>query len=231
MTEARGTSTVDAEPSIQAGAIAAKLRTAICEGQFSPNERLIEQDLANKFKVNRAKVRTALAVLDQEGLVVIEPNRGARVRVMTGREALEIAETRCALEGMLAALAAKRATPADCARMRELVDAMAACVNAGDLLKYSDINGDLHAVIYAISGNETARNLLAGLKSRVVRFQFRAILIPGRAAQSLQEHRDIIDAICAGDADRASRAMQNHLSIARDALQHVIDESKPAMFG
>ena len=222
---------MEAELSVQAGTIAAKLRNAICEGQFSPNERLIEQDLADKFKVNRAKVRTALAVLDQEGLVVIEPNRGARVRVMTGREALEIAETRCALEGMLAALAAKRATPVDCTRLRGFVDAMAACVDAGDLLKYSDINGELHAVISAISGNEIARNLLASLKSRVVRFQFRAILMPGRAAQSLQEHREIVDAICAGDADKANRSMQSHLAMAHDALQRVIDESKPAMFG
>jgi DNA-binding GntR family transcriptional regulator len=222
---------LEAELSVQAGTIAAKLRTAICEGQFSPNERLIEQDLADKFKVNRAKVRTALAVLDQEGLVVIEPNRGARVRVMTGREALEIAETRCALEGMLAAQAAKRATPAECAKLRGLVDAMAACVDAGDLLKYSDVNGELHALISAISGNEIARNLLASLKSRVVRFQFRAILTPGRAARSLQEHREIVDAICAGDAGEASRLMQDHLAMARDALQKIIDESKPAMFG
>lgn len=221
---------MDTETSNQTETVTGRLRAAIREGQFSPNERLIEQELADRFQVNRAKIHTALAVLDQEGLVVVEPNRGARVRVVTAREALEIAETRCALEGMLAALAAQRATPADRARLREILDTMSAFVDSGDLLKYSDLNGDLHAFIHALSGNETARNLLTNLKSRVVRLQFRVILKPGRPAQSLQEHREIIDAICAGDPERADSAMRNHLLTARNALQQVIEESKPSTF-
>ncbi|MCF8476874.1 MAG: GntR family transcriptional regulator [Pseudolabrys sp.] len=221
---------VDTEPSVQTETITAQLRTAIREGHFSPNERLVEKELADKFKVNRAKIRMALVILGQEDLVVIEPHRGARVRVMTGREALEIAETRGALEGMLAALAAQRATPADRVRLCELQDAMSTCVNSGDLLKYSEINGDLHATIHAMSGNGTAQKLLASLKSRIVRLQFRAILKPGRPARSLDEHLQIVDAICAGDPERADRAMRTHLSNARNSLQQIIEESKPSMF-
>lgn len=222
---------METEAGIQTGAITDILRAAIHDGQFSPNERLIELELANRFKVNRAKVHTALVVLNQEGLVVLEPNRGARVRVVTAREALEIAETRCALEGMLAALAATSATPADHARLYEFMDAMSACIDAGDLLKYSDLNGDLHAFIYELSGNETARNLLTNLKSRIVRLQFRVILKPGRPTQSLEEHREIVDAICAGDPERADSAMRKHLLIARNALHQVIDETKFSKFG
>src|SRR6185312_6428453 len=89
-----------------------RLREAITRGSLMPNERLIEADLAGLYRVNRAHVRTALAMLDQEGLVVREKNRGARVRAIADAEALEIAETRLALEALVARQAATRATAA-----------------------------------------------------------------------------------------------------------------------
>ena len=86
--------------------VTARLREAITRGQLMPNERLIEADLARSFAVNRANIRMALAMLDQEGLVVREPNRGARVRLVSDAEAIEIAETRLAIEVMVARRAA-----------------------------------------------------------------------------------------------------------------------------
>src|SRR6185503_20622092 len=85
-----------------------RLREAITRGRLMPNERLIEADLAGQFRVNRAHIRTALAMLDQEGLVVREKNRGARVRSISDAEALEIAATRLVIETMVARQAAER---------------------------------------------------------------------------------------------------------------------------
>ena len=83
--------------------VTAHLREAIARGRLTPNERLIEEELARDYGVNRANIRMALAMLDQEGLVVREPNRGARVRAVSDSEAIEIAETRLAIEGMISA--------------------------------------------------------------------------------------------------------------------------------
>ena len=80
--------------------VTARLRAAITRGQLSPNERLIEAELAAGYGVNRAHIRTALAMLDQEGLVVRAPNRGARVRAVSDAEAIEIAETPSAHDGI-----------------------------------------------------------------------------------------------------------------------------------
>jgi DNA-binding GntR family transcriptional regulator len=88
--------------------LTAKIRSAITSGRFMPNERLIEADLARAFDTNRANVRIALAMLDQEGLVIRERNRGARVRLVTDQEAIEIAEARQAIEAMVARQAAEQ---------------------------------------------------------------------------------------------------------------------------
>src|SRR5476651_2180022 len=114
-----------------------KLREAIVDGRFQPNERLVEADLARTFGAGRTAIRAALVRLDQEGLVERQPNRGARVRLVSDREALEIEEVRVALEQMLARHAATRITPGQTAELRRILEDMTARVDAGDPLGYS----------------------------------------------------------------------------------------------
>ncbi len=202
-----------------------RLREAITSGRFQPNERLIEMELAGFLATNRTNVRTALAQLEQEGLVVREPNRGARVRLVSHEDAIEITQARGALESFVAGLAAARARRADHARLRALIDKMRAAVEGDDLIAYSRINGLLHAEIVRIAGHRTAAKLLANLNSQVVRFQYRSILLPGRSRRSLAEHEEIVAAICAGDAEAAERRMGAHRRAAARALREAIEAS------
>ncbi|MBV8964489.1 MAG: GntR family transcriptional regulator [Hyphomicrobiales bacterium] len=87
--------------------VTTRLREAITSGRFQPNERLIEMELAALLAANRTNVRTALAQLEQEGLVVREANRGARVRLVSHEDAIEITQARGALEALIAGLAAR----------------------------------------------------------------------------------------------------------------------------
>lgn len=206
--------------------ITACLREAITRGQLMPNERLIEAELAKSFGVNRANIRMALAMLDQEGLVVREPNRGARVRSVSDAEAIEIAETRLAIEGLVARRAAERATPAGRKALRAIEKEMRRAVEQGDYAAFSQSNAALHREIQRIAGNETANRILQTLKSHLVRLQYRVILLPGRPESSLAEHRLIIDAICAGDGDAAETAMRRHLLNFKDLLKQAIDAAR-----
>ena len=97
--------------------VTAALRDAIIGGELMPNERLIELELAARFGANRVHIRTALSKLESEGLVVSEPNRGARVRAVTAGEALEITGARAAMETLVAAKAAERASSDDIVRL------------------------------------------------------------------------------------------------------------------
>lgn len=210
--------------------VTARLREAITRGQLMPNERLIEADLASSYGVNRAHIRTALAMLDQEGLVVRERNRGARVRAITDEEAMEIAETRLAIEVMVARQAALRITDAGRKALRAVETDMRRAVKEADDLAFSRCNGALHQEIQRIAGNATATRILSTLRSHLVRLQYRVILLPGRPQSSLAEHRAIVDAICAGNADAAEKAMRQHLASFTTLLKQAIEAARHGGF-
>lgn len=204
------------------GDITARLRDAIVSGRFLPNERLVETDLAAAFGANRANIRMALAMLDQEGLVVRERHRGARVRLVSDAEAIEIAEMRLVLESVLARQAAERATLADQSVLGEIVAEMLTQVEAKDFAGFSQNNARLHREIQRIAGNATAARLLQTLKSQIVRMQYRVVLYPGRPYESLAEHVTIVEAICAGDGNAAEAAMRAHLTSFIRVLRQVM---------
>jgi DNA-binding GntR family transcriptional regulator len=196
-----------------------RLREAIVRGELVPNQRLVEADMSSAFELPRAAVRTALLRLEHEGLIVREPHRGARVRLVSEQEAVEILQARAALEGLAASQAALRITPDGAAALREVLERQHAALEREDLLGASDVNAQLHAKIVELSEHVTAQRLIRALNSQMVRFQFRTILIPGRPQQSLGEHGAIVDAVIAGDADKADRAMHAHLTHVAQALE------------
>jgi DNA-binding GntR family transcriptional regulator len=196
-----------------------QLREAIMRGEFQPNERLIEMDLAQSLGAGRAAIRTALARLEQEGLVQRERYRGARVRLISEAEAIEILEARAVLEGLAVRQAALNATEDDIVALRALLDELARRLEASDLLGYSEVNARLHQRLLRIANHATVSRLLDMLKSQNVRFQFRTILVPGRPHHSYQEHTAIVEAIAAHDPARAEEAMRFHLSHVVEALK------------
>jgi len=195
-----------------------RLRDEIVSGRLQPNERLVELDLSERLGVGRAAIRTALVRLESEGLVERERHRGAKVRLVDEREAVEILEARATLEGLAARHAARNATPEDVAELRAILAGMRRLLDAGDLLGASDQNAALHRRILEISGHATAQRLILTLRSQLVRFQFRTILVPGRPERSFAEHSAIVDALEDGDEDAAEAAMRRHLSHVAETL-------------
>jgi DNA-binding GntR family transcriptional regulator len=196
-----------------------RLHAAIVTAQFQPNERLVETDLMQRFETSRSAVRTALVRLAQEGLVEHEPNRGAKVRMVDEREAGQILESRMVLEGLAARHAAANATNEQVSELQNILGEMRALLDAGDLLAVSDLNARLHTRVLELADHQTVARLVGMLNSQLVRFQFRTILVPGRAEQSHAEHRALVDAIARGDGDAAEQAVRAHLTNVGDALR------------
>ena len=195
------------------------LRAAIVGGRLQPNQRLVEADLTEMLGVSRSAVRTALVRLAQEGLVDHERNRGAKVRFVDEHEAAEILESRMVLEGLAARSAASNVTEQQVAQLRALLEEMRSRLDDGDLLGASELNATLHARLLEIGGHRTVSRLVATLNSQLVRFQYKTILVPGRAEQSLAEHRAIVDAVAAGDPDAAEQAVREHLAHVVEAMR------------
>ena len=196
------------------------LRDDILGGVFPPGERLIELQLTERYGVGRAAIRAALVELDAEGLVQREANRGATVRRITVAEAVEITQARAALEGLIARLAAERATDEDRKALLALVDEMAAAVAGDDTMAYSKLNRRLHRSLCTIARHRVADELVANLRNRAAHHQFRLALVPGRAGESLGQHRAIVEAVVAGDGAAAEAAMWDHLASVIEVLRH-----------
>lgn len=197
-----------------------RLRDDILGGAFPPGERLIELQLAERYGVGRAAIRAVHVELDAEGLVQREANRGATVRRISVGEAVEITEARAALEGLIARLAAERATPGEQDELRDLIVRMTDAVERDDKLSYSKLNRYLHDALRRIARHRVADDLVANLRNRAAHHQFRLALVPGRAAESLTQHAAIVEAVASGDGRAAEEAMRAHLASVVEVLRH-----------
>ena len=200
--------------------VTAALRGDILAGVYHPGERLVEGSLTERYVAGRAAVRSALVELTSEGLVDRAANRGAWVRRIGRDEAIQITEARSALEGLLAAAAATHATADERAELDDLEARMRRTVADGDTAGYSELNGHLHRRIREISRHTVAADLVAVLRNRSAHHQFRLAAMPGRPAESLEQHAAIVRAIVRGDPAGASAAMTAHLLSVIDVLRH-----------
>jgi DNA-binding GntR family transcriptional regulator len=200
-------------------AVVEDVRAAILQGEYAPNQRLIETDLCERFSTSRFVARAALQELSAQGLVEFQRNRGARVRDISLDEAIEITQVRKLLEGLQAARAAERITRAEAASLRAIVKDMRAAVSSAEPLRYSDLNARLHAAIRDIAAHQTSARLLRQLRDQTVRHSFSLSLVPGRALVSLPQHEAIVAAVTARDPVAAEQAMHEHLQSVINAFE------------
>jgi DNA-binding GntR family transcriptional regulator len=196
-----------------------RLKQDILDGVYTPRQRLVEAEVAQALGVSRATLRAVLIRLQHEGFVEIQPNRGAQVRSFSVEEATRILQVREVLEGLAAALATEKATPAQLAELRGVVTAMEKTLAADDLLGHLPLVGRFHQGIVEAAGNEFIDRFLGMLQAPLVRHQFRIILVPGRKDESLAEHREILAALERRDAAGAEQAMRRHVAQLRHSLQ------------
>ncbi len=188
-----------------------RMRQDIMAGVYGPNERLVEAPLTRHLAVSRNTLRTVLARLQHEGLIVLQPNRGARVRTFTLDEARDILLVREALEGLVAGLAATRATSEQRERLRTIVADTEQARDADDVRRYSTLNRQFHNSLIEAARSPKAAAFLESLNFPLVKYQFQAALVPGRKAESVAEHREILRAVEAKDAEAAERVARFHI--------------------
>jgi DNA-binding GntR family transcriptional regulator len=203
-----------------AHSVADRLRADILAGALLPGERLIELSIAERYGLVRAAVRAALVELDGEGLVQREANRGATVRRVSLIEAIEITEARGVLEGLVARLAAERATDAERAELTDIVSTMERAVATSASSEYSELNRRFHQRLREIARHEVSQELVDNLRNRAVHHQYRLSMVPGRSTESLGQHRAVADAVIAGDGEAAEAAMRAHLDSVAAVLRH-----------
>jgi DNA-binding GntR family transcriptional regulator len=187
----------------------------IVGGELPPGQHMVETDLARQLGVSRQPIREALHRMEAEGWVDLRPSQGAFVHVPTDQEVDELLDVRVLLEAEAARRAAGTATPEQVARLREVCGEGEAATEADDFGRAVAANDAFHAEVAAIAGNSVLAEL-ADIVGRRVQWYYR-IVAPTRGHGSWAEHEEMIDAIEAGDAERAQLLARKHTQRTRNA--------------
>ena len=192
--------------------------TAIVERRLMPGTKLVEQQLADLFKVSRTLVRQALNQLSRDHLVVLEPARGAFVARPSVDEARQVFEVRRMVEQQMVKQLCAVVTDEQIAALRVHLAREADAVARIDVAGRTRLLADFHVVLARLLGNEVLAQLLADLLARCSLIALMYQSAHG-AGHSAEEHVAIVDAIARRDARAAARLMDSHLGNVERNLQ------------
>lgn len=188
-----------------------RLRDMIVHGDLAPGARLNERALCARLGMSRTPLREALKVLSTEGLVELQPNRGAVVATLTRPMVREIFEVMGALEALAGDLACRNATPAQLDEIRALHYQMLAHHARRELAPYFRCNQQIHLAIAEASGNATLAATYRALNARVRRARYVANLSRPRWDRAVAEHEAILAALAGRDAAQLPGLLRSHL--------------------
>jgi DNA-binding GntR family transcriptional regulator len=188
--------------------IVESLRRAIIEGQLSPGESLGQENLAKHFAVSRIPIREALRQLESEGWIVLQPNRGARVTILSAEEVREIYEVRASLEATALRLAAPHHTEQS---LKDIAAILRRSHATRDQSLYVQHNRQFHLALYAPAQRPRLFALIDSLHSQGERYLRLKLGMPAHKQQSDDEHEQLFNALRAGNLESAVQILEAHL--------------------
>jgi DNA-binding GntR family transcriptional regulator len=203
-------STISHSPSALSTRVRAELEQMILTGTLAPGERLNEVVLAKRLGVSRGPVREAARSLERLGLVTVILNRGAFVRTVPLDEAMDSYALNGVLFGFGCAQLAPSLTAEQALDLRSVFEGMDAAVHAGDRESFFALNVRFHERIMMFSPNRQAEAVYLVQTRKLLLFRRRSFDRSNSMVESNAEHRQILDALLAGDADRARRSAEEH---------------------
>ena len=187
------------------------LRGQIVSGELKPGHRLVEEGLARELGISRTPVREALHRLEQEGVLTKRPRGGYEVRPLTPEEVADTLGVRSVLEGYAADLASRQAPPGALEKLEDNVNGFEQAVAAEDEPRILELNSQFHVLLYEAAGSPLLLRMLGELQEIVERIS-RAIISNVEAGLwSCQDHREILEAIVAGQGARAAKLARKHV--------------------
>ena len=200
-----------------------ELKRQILVGEIAPGTRMMEVELAEDMGVSRTPVREAIRKLEKEGLVTIEPRRGAYASDISIKDMVDVLEVRQMLEGMAASMAAQKVTEEEKLDFVEANSAYKNAVKKGnieEIIRYDEL---FHQLIVSYSGNKTLNQLLSQVQELALRFRYIYYDDFSRYENMPVEHEEIEEAIISGDTQKAKVVAEEHVERLK---KFVIDEGK-----
>lgn len=195
------------------------LRERIARHEYRPGAKLLEHDLAREFQVSRAQVREAFGALENRGLIQRIPNRGAEVARLDISQMFEIYDVREMLEGLCTRLAVQNTKPESWQSLVTLFGKpMERSVKSGDFEDYIEKLQLLRHRTSEAANNRVLTDMLDSIHDKTRELMRRIIILPGRAADGLQQHRAVLGAMRKGDALLAEKLKRENIRSSREFL-------------
>lgn len=202
------------------------LRRQILRGELKPGERLMEISLANKLGVSRTPIREAIRKLENEGLVVMVPRRGAHVAEITRQELNDVLEIRKSLEVLAIRRANEYMTAKDIKELRAAEEAFAILVEMkdADLTKLGEADEHFHDIIYKGTNNRRLIQILNNLREQMYRFRVEYLKDKDVRQTLVKEHDSIVRALEERDVEEAVRLTKLHIDNQYRSINQELDQ-------
>ncbi|MCJ8144634.1 GntR family transcriptional regulator [Ancylobacter sp. A5.8] len=217
------------DPSLHRGLVE-KIRVMITEGELAPGVRISEIDLCDRFAVSRTPLREALKVLSADGLVEIQPNRGARVVAPTLEDLRGLFGVMGVLEGYSGELAAVRMTDGDIARIEDMQAQMVESFLAEDRHTYFYINQAIHDAILAAAGNDALALAHRGVSGRILASRFNSHVSMARWAAAVREHDTMLRLLQMRRPIELGQIMRAHIMNKFESIERDLTSAGEASF-
>lgn len=188
------------------------LRSAIIAGKMPAGTRLVEEATARSLGVSRTPVREAIFRLEAERLVSRDPRGGVIVAELSSEEIEELYAVRAVLEGLSARLAVHMMLPKDFIRLEQIQEKLEDSTSKRNIDELVRLNLVFHDAILRVTKNATLIGFMGQIHNSLRRVSHTTLGYPGRAKETIGEHRNLIDALRAADADRAETAARHHVN-------------------
>lgn len=195
-----------------------ELKMQILTGSIVPGTRMMEVELAQEMGVSRTPIREAIRKLEKEGLVTIEPRRGAYASQISTEDMVEILEVRQNMEGLAAYFAASRMTPDQMKELKEVSDLYNKAVSESNMESMIKHDTRFHRIIVESCNNKILVQMIEQLQELVLRFRYIYYDNFRRAENMPEEHAIILNAIERNDADAAREAADVHIDRLKDLI-------------
>ncbi len=188
-----------------------RLRMLILNGELEPKSRVNENSLAKRFGISRTPLREAIKILAAEGLLVLLPNRGARVAAITKREIEEITEIVASLEALGAELACRNITPEEIESLQAMHSEMVTAWKNDDKDAYFRLNRQIHETIILVSRNQMLKEVYFNLSGRIQALRYTARKTDAQWRRAIAEHELLLNYISSGLPDETAQIMRIHI--------------------
>ena len=200
------------------GRVFQKLREDILSGKYKEHEELKEVAIGEELGVSRTPVREAFRQLELEGLIQIVPNKGAYVTGITAKDVKDIYMIRSLLEGLCVRLATEKITKEQMEEMEENIYLADFHASKGHMDQMAELDNRFHDILYEACDSKMLEHTLRDYHQYVLRVRQKTLATNTRGRASNDEHRQIMEAIKAGDADKAEQLANRHMLNAYDNM-------------